>query len=567
MDNLAQFFLNRSRRYSQRTAYEEFTGGSYLSFSYRQIRKDVLSFAGYLKSKGFTRDSKLGILAKNSVYWSIAYFAGQVLGIPVIPLDPLLSPRDNIHYLRHSGADILFIDPDIFEQMDLDTARGLNLKEVVLSDGKTYASKEVSSIENILKENSVPSPAAVTREVEIDKDDPAIIIYTSGTTGSPKGVLLTHGNIIHQIKAISKAIKFEKDDVFIGLLPLFHTFPSTTCMLTPFNEGCKVVFLNSLKAASIVRVLKEKKVSIMIGVPALFESLKRAMERKIGSASIFKRAFVGTAREISAAAGAINIKALSFLFKGLKKKAGMNYLRLMASGGAPLMPKTGRFFQMMGIEFIQGYGLTETSPVLTVNYRTEAGLDSVGRPIEGVDIRIKDKNKDGVGEIQAKGANVMAGYYNNQAATEEVFDGGWFRTGDLGYIDGNNCLYIKGRDKNVIVSSAGKNIYPEEVEELVAESAYVLEIMVYGSRISRENPGQKVAALIYPDYDMVDLYFSKHGIKENRENIEGLIKKEVEKHTRHLPAYKKIKNIKIQPEEFQKTSTRKIKRYLYTENK
>jgi long-chain acyl-CoA synthetase len=447
--------------------------------------------------------------------------------------------------------------------MDLDSDTGLNIKEVIISDGKVYANRGVSSLENIINDNPVPSPAAVANDSEIEKEDTAIIIYTSGTTGSPKGVMLTHGNILHQIEAIPSAIKFKDDDVFIGILPLFHMFPSTTCMLAPFNAGCKVVFLNSLKATNIVRVLKEKKVSIMIGVPALFESLKRTIERKIGKASVFKKAFINTSLGISKVVTAMNLNPPSLLFKSLKNKAGMKYLRLMVSGGAPLMLKTGAFFEMMGIEFIQGYGLTETSPVLTVNYRMGVGLESVGQPLDGVEIRIKAKNEKGIGEIEVKGDNIMAGYYGNAAATEKVMDGQWLKTGDAGYIGENGCLYIKGRNKNVIVSSAGKNIYPEEIEEIIMESRYVLEAMVCGRRISSNNHGEKVAAYIYPDYDMLDSYFKKNKIDYVSDNIEKLIKKEVNKYTADLPAYKKIKNIKIQAEEFQKTSTKKIKRYLY----
>ncbi len=564
MDNLAQFFLNRSKFYSKRTAYEEFKKENYISYSYRRVRREVLAFAGYLKKRGFNRDSRLGILAKNSIYWPIAYYTGQVLGIPVVPLDPLLAPRDNIHFLRHAGADILFTDSDIFQQMDLEIAPNLNIKEVILSNGKVYEQKGVSSIENIIKDNSAAPPAAVTKELEIKRDDPALIIYTSGTTGSPKGVVLSHGNILHQVDAIPRIIEFKEDDVFIGILPLFHMFPSTTSMLAPFNSGSKVVFLNSLKATNIVKVMKEKKVTIMIGVPALFESLKRAIERNIGNASIFKRAFINTSRGISKVASAINIGSPALLFKSLKNKAGMKKLRLMVSGGAPLMPRTGEFFRMLGIEFIQGYGLTETSPVLTVNYRTGAGLESVGRPLEGVDIRLKDKNKEGIGKIEVKGENVMKGYYDNTAATEKVMDGQWFKTGDMGYVDQKGCLYIKGRNKNIIVSSAGKNIYPEEIEELIQQSSYILEIMVYGRRISPENPAEKVGAFIYPDYNMLDIYFKRNKIEETSDNIKKTIKKEVKKYTKDLPAYKKIKNIKIQSEEFQKTTTRKIKRYLYT---
>ncbi|MGM0440850.1 MAG: AMP-dependent synthetase/ligase [Elusimicrobiota bacterium] len=562
--NLAQFFLDRTEFYNDGIAHVEPVDDGYKKYTYGDFREDVLKLSGYLLKAGIIDDnSKIALLAENSHYWTVVYFTAHFLGIPVVPLDTKLHASDNIHFLRHSKADILFTDSKIYDGLNLEIRSGLNIKEAIVTDTSRPYNGE-KSLKNILKnETNIKGIDNYPGLEKRDKNDLAAILYTSGTTGSPKGVSLTHGNLLHQIDAIPSIIKFKKDDVFVAILPLFHAFPAAGTMLIPLAVGSKVVFSNTLRATKIVRYMKDQKVTVMLGVPALFDSFKNAINRKVKNSSILKRVIFTTFKGVNKVLNKVNINAGSAVFKNVRQKAGLSTLRLMVSGGAPLVPSTGDFFDMLGIEFVQGYGLTETAPVLTVNYRVPAGLESVGKPIDGVKLRIKNKNEKGYGEIEAKGDNVMSGYFKNDRATRKVMDNGWLKTGDIGYIDDNNCLYIKGRSKNVIVTAAGKNVYPEEIEAKLQHSDYISEAMVYGKEMDNKN--EKVAALIYPDHENLDKYFSEKKVEESKESIYNIINQEIKKYTENLPAFKKVKYFKIQQEEFQKTTTRKIKRYLYTD--
>ncbi len=563
--NLAQFFLNRTELYKDRIAHIEPVNEGYKEYTYHDFRSNVLKLSGYLLNRiEIDNNSKIALLSENSHYWPVVYFTAHFLGIPVVPLDNKLQAGDNIHFLRHSQSDILFADARVYDDLNLEIRSGLNIKEVIVTDtDKSYNVEK--SLEQILKEaKQLDQIKEYPGFEKTDRESIGAILYTSGTTGSPKGVSLTHGNLLHQIDAVPSAIKISQEDVVIAILPLFHAFPAVGTMLAPLAAGCRVVFSNTLRATKIVNYMRDRDVSIMVGVPALFDSFKNAMERKIKNSSVVKRTLFGTFKGVTKLLDVVNINAGPAVFKKLRQKAGMAKLRLMVSGGAPLMPSTGNFFTMLGIEFVQGYGLTETAPVLTVNYRSPVNLESVGAPVDGVKLRIKDKNKKGYGEIEAKGDNIMAGYYKNDRATRKVMDNGWIKTGDIGYIDDNGYLYIKGRSKNVIVTSAGKNIYPEEIEAKLQHSKYIDEIMVYGRKFDNKN--EKVSAIVYPDYENLDKYFSKNNIEETSESIFNVIDREVKKYTKNFPVYKKIKNLKIQQEEFQKTTTRKIKRYLYTSN-
>ncbi|NLB35077.1 MAG: AMP-binding protein, partial [Elusimicrobia bacterium] len=517
--------------------------------------------ASYMIKEEYPEDTKIGLLSENSVYWPAVYFASQLLGMTIVTLDTQMKPRDNIHYLRHSGAGILFTSSDVYESMDLDLAKGLKIKETILLDSPSF--NGASSLEEILEG---VKPANV-RDLNIDKigkDSTAALLYTSGTTGSPKGVVLTHANILHQAEMIPEIVTFTPEDVFYGVLPLFHTLPTVASLIAPFISGASVVFPKTIRATTLVKIMKDRGVTVMVGVPALYESLKKAMVNQISHSSILVKSVFGTLKGITKVLNVTGMNAGRVTFSAIRSKVGMKDVYMMISGGAPLMTETADFFNLLGIEFFEGYGLTETSPVLTVNYKGKKG--SVGKAVINVDIRISDPDENGIGMIEVRGPNIMKEYYRNTEATDEIFLGdGWLSTGDLGYVDSDGYLFLKGRNKNVIVSSAGKNIYPEEVEDKVRRSNFILECMVYGRRESESNQAQTVEALIYPDFETIDAHFREEGIEETDEAIYALINEEVKRLTKNLPNYKKIRKFRIHREDFEKTSTRKIKRFLYAD--
>ncbi|MGM0567916.1 MAG: AMP-dependent synthetase/ligase [Elusimicrobiota bacterium] len=570
MKNIIELFLSKTREYKENIAFAEPDKGNfddtygisengYIYYTYQNLQDMTIKTAGYLKSKGYGRGTNVALLAENCSYWPVVYFATLYIGGTIVPLDTQLNEKDNIHYLRHSESDVLFTSSNIYENMNLDLASNLNISEVILSDTSPY--KGPDSLCDILKYSKTRDEDQPITE-KIKASDTAAILYTSGTTGSPKGVCLSHGNLLHQANTIPGAIKYNSEDGFLGILPLFHSFPATACMLASMIKGCKLVFPKTLKATRLVEVMKEQSVTVMIGVPALFESLRKAITKKISNSSAFLKAAFITGKGITKTLNLMGANAGKTIFSSIRSKAGLGNMRIMVSGGAPLMDETANFYQLLGIEFINGYGLSETAPVLTVN--CGGPVSSVGKPLEEVQIRITGSNSEGVGLVEACGPNIMKGYYKNNKATKEIMSGKWLKTGDLGYIDSNGYLFLKGRNKNLIVTSAGKNIYPEDIEEKLLKSSFISECMVYGREKSSNDRGQIVEALIYPDYDAVDEFTERKNIEETADTLHDLLKNEIKKCTRELPAYKKIKSFRIQQEEFQKTTTRKIKRYLYT---
>jgi long-chain acyl-CoA synthetase len=317
-----------------------------------------------------------------------------------------------------------------------------------------------------------------------------------------------------------------------------------------------------LKSKEILEDVKNNGVTIILGVPLLYEKLFTSLSKNIQKKSLLTRAsfklsfsFVKTFEKLC------GINLGKYIFKNLREKAGLSSLRILICGAAPLPPIIPECFDLLGIKFLQGYGLTETSPVLTLNPYVKPKYSSVGLPIPGAEIKIFEPDKDGVGEILAKGDMVMKGYYNNPEETDRVLKNGWLYTGDLGWKDKDGYFYIVGRRKNVIVSSAGKNIYPEEIENQLIQSPCILEALVLGKKVSG---GEEVEAVIVPNLEYIQ---QLQGDKiPDEENLRLLMKQEIEKCCEGIADYKRVKHFQIRKEEFEKTSTRKIKRFLFRSN-
>jgi long-chain acyl-CoA synthetase len=369
------------------------------------------------------------------------------------------------------------------------------------------------------------------------------IVYTSGTTGRSKGVVLTNGNIVSNIQSFVGHSGIDEEIHTLSILPINHVYEATCGILAPIYMGGTISFCEGLK--KVAPNIQEAKPNFVMGVPALYDKMYSRIMRRINADFLTKTLF------------------RTKLFRGIvtrriQRELGKN-IRFI-SGGAALDPEIAKGIRELGIAIFQGYGITETSPVISFEYEGMTKEGSVGKPIPGVEVRIHDSNEEGIGEIWVKGPHVMKGYFNNPEATEEVLVNGWYRTGDLGSIDDEGFLYVEGRLKNLIVTAKGKNIYPEEVEQQLLKSPYIEEVMVYGQEVSPFV--EEVHALVYCNQDSIDLCAKERGIVHMTvADIEELIKSEIKKYGKNLAEYKRVKKFRIRDDPFPKTSTRKIKRY------
>jgi long-chain acyl-CoA synthetase len=374
--------------------------------------------------------------------------------------------------------------------------------------------------------------------------------------------MLSHGNMTSDIDAATQYLKLYSEDSFLSILPIHHTFECTCGFLLPLSHGSSITYARGLASKLIVEDIKNNKATILLGVPLLYEKMYAGISRKIAERPPFTRALFKTIYGVSKfLKKAANVEAGKKLFHGMREKSGLSSIRLFVSGGAPLSPEVGEAFNTMGFKLIQGYGLTESAPILTLNPLEKYKNASIGVALPNAQLKILDPDNNGIGELIAKGPMIMKGYYKNDRATSETVIEGWLHTGDLARVDSDGYYYITGRKKNLIVTPGGKNVYPEEVEIALNNSPYILESLVRGRTLP--SGGEEIEAIIVPDLDYFGLRAEEKGISLSEMHIEQTIKLEVAKQSEQLADYKRVKYVTLRDEDFEKTSTKKIKRYLY----
>ncbi|RKZ20707.1 long-chain fatty acid--CoA ligase [bacterium] len=405
----------------------------------------------------------------------------------------------------------------------------------------------IPSLRDIIPLESVMEFEGDAMLPSISLDDELLILFTSGTTGNSKGVVLTNRNVGSNIDSFLQVLEIYPGDRIFCMLPFHHIFPITTNILAGITVGATMTLARSLKPNELREDLRDSEPQIMTVVPLILEKMVKRIQKEIEKLPALKRGFV---KSLKLAPAGIRKR----IFSKVREEMGMGKLRYLVSGGAALPEFVSSFLEFMGFPVLQGYGLSETSPVVSVNPPEAPRNKSVGLPLPGVEVKIVDPDKDGIGEIAVRGDLVMKGYYKNPEETKKVItEDGWFLTGDMGRFDKDGYLYITGRKKSVIVTMGGKNIYPEEIEEKLLESPFILETLV----ISRE--GQLVA-VIHPNFD--EIRNEIPGMNEER--IKELLRKEVRKINEHLADYKRIRRIMVVEEELPKTTTQKVKRYIIT---
>lgn len=521
-------------RFPDKMAFQSFDPEP-ISFTYSEILKYFNQIAYHLHSIGIRKGDKVGVTGKNSPQWAIAYFAILYAGGIVVPIDYQLNDDLITGLLDKAGVKALFCGP---ERMDA-------IKGIVKKKYPIYSLS--SKHDGYLLELS-------GKEVEIElpnADDLAAILFTSGTTGVAKGVMLTHSNLTSDAFIAQQNMYIYSHDIFYALLPLHHSYSMQAVMIEPIVSGSGIVFGSELVSSKIFSDLEKGKVTMFLGVPMLFnkmiKSILKGVKEKgfltsaivyflLGLSGMLKRIFGGNPGKI-------------FFKKSVLEKISMSTNRICISGGGPLPASTFRYFNQLGIDFVQGYGLTETSPIVALNPITGYVLESVGQVLKGIDVKILDPDGDGVGEIALKGPNIMKGYYEDEAATAEVFtEDGWFKTGDMGWVDKNRFLYLTGRAKLIIVTEGGKNVYPEEIEDQFQLFDEIEQIMVRGYVLDKEMKTEGIEAVIYPTEDF-------------RGKPQSVFEDIVSQVNKNLMGYQKITKVTVTEEAMEMTTTKKIKRH------
>lgn len=504
--------------------YKEHGLDKWQQLSWNELGRKVNTLAAYLISKSLKQGERVVLLSENRPDWVISDLAILATGAVTVPLYFTSTASQIDHILNDCGAEIVLVST--LDQLDklLEARSSENIRQIILMDSldssTAYAHKKVSLLSDVYASSSASSTAELKKRLsELSDEDLASILYTSGTTGPPKGVMLTHKNFLFNASACAKVIKLSEDDLLLSFLPLSHAFERTAGCYLPLLKGSSIAYAESIE--KVPDNMLELRPTIMVGVPRFYEKIYASIFSRVEEQSALKKGIFAWGLKTGAAWSRIGAKGegipLLLALKRLiadklifaKVRAGMGgRLRFFVSGGAPLSRKIGDFFNSIGITILEGYGLTETSPVITCNTLSHRMAGTVGRPLPGVEIRIESD-----GEIATKGPHVMKGYYNNEKVTAEVIKEGWFFTGDIGEI-ADGYLTITDRKKDLIVTAGGKNVAPQSIETILITDPFINQIMVYGD-------GKKfISSLIVPD--IVKLQEWADEKKIHYKNIEDL---------------------------------------------
>lgn len=558
-DSIKEYIEDAINKYSKKDAFivksQENNEIKYTHISFEEFGKQIKNLAEGLIDLGL-EGKRIAIIGHNSYNWVKSYIATICSVGIVMPLDKGLQPSELELSLKRGKADAI-----IFEDEYLETIK--NIRQYNQTSVKNFISMtELEKNEGFVSLKDLEEKGKkILEKTESEKEfylkaspmskkpeELATIIFTSGTTSMSKAVMLSNKNIASNMYDMMCAEKILSTDVNLLFLPLHHTFGSTQ-MLLFFSNGATTVFCDGLR--HIQENLKEYKVTTFVCVPLLLEVMYKNIWKAIEKQGKTKQ--IKFALKLSNALRKIKIDIRRKIFKPILDQFG-GELRFIISGAAAINKEVAKGFNDFGIFTIQGYGLTETSPVLCAENEKHIRYGSVGLPFPSVQIKIENKNEEGIGEITAKGPNVMLGYYEMEEETSNVLKDGWFYTGDLGYLDKDGYLFITGRKKNVIVLKNGKNIYPEELEQVITKLPYVAEVMVYG----KEKEGDLVvSAKIVYDKD----YVKKNYKDKTNEELKEIFWQDIKEINKTMPTYKYIKNLVVTDEPMIKTTTAKIKRF------
>lgn len=544
--------IQSSNTYGDKLALEDLTETPIPRLTYTGMLKQILKFGSALTSLGIKERSHIAVIGENRVQWALSYLTAACFNYVVVPIDRNLNKNEILNVIHESDADAVIFSSQ-YEQIFMESHTSLHkVKHYISMDPITYGHQFYSMAELIRNARGI----TVEELPSINPKEMSAIIFTSGTLGRAKGVMLSQHNIASNLMAMLSLFMMYPADRFLSVLPIHHTYECNCGLLCPLYAGSSVHFARSLK--TVVDDLQTVKATILLGVPLLYDKMFKRIHKGIQEKKTVAKVLNPLIKftDILQNVGWKNAK--KSIFKELHHKFGGS-IRFFIAGGAAPDPLVAKGLRDLGFNFIQGYGLTETSPILALNSPFKLKDDAAGIPLPGTEIRINEPDKEGIGEVFGKGPNVMLGYYKNQKATAEVFQDGWFKTGDLGYFDADGFLHISGRKKNVIISKSGKNVFPEEIEDVLNRSPFILESLVYGEEDAKLN--EIIAAQIVVDAEAFIELAESTGKEITKEFLHQIIADEVSKVNKQISSYKVIRKFIIRDQEFQKTTTQKIKRF------
>ena len=513
-----------------------------VTFTYKQALKKIREIAYYLIATGAKKGDHIAVIGKNSPEWALAYFAISFAGCIIVPLDYSLHIEDMEKILAFGDVDRIFIDGEKIDEIDKE---GKLFKEKISLEPESKGYKYVLDLTG--PETELP---------KLHAEDTAAILFTSGTTGTPKGVMLSFSNFMSSTLSSQRLFDVYPTDVFYAILPIHHAYTMTAVLLETVISGASCVFGKRLVTPIMLKELKEGKITMLLAVPMLFNKLLAGLMAGVHKQGPFKENLIHFLMGFSGFMKKVFHVNLGKKIFGnmLLSKISLDKMRLCICGGGPLPPSTFKQFNQLGIDFVQGYGLTETSPIININPIEVYIEESVGIPIPGVEEKIVSPDEDGNGIIYVRGPQVMKGYYKNDEATEEVLSSdGWLNTGDVGHIDSNGFLYLTGRAKSIIVTEGGKNVFPEEIEDKFQLFNEIEQCCIIPYMINKEMKTEGIRMVIYP----TEAYLKEHGMEETSRHMEEV----VESVNKGLQSYKKITMVTVVDQPLPMTSTKKVKRF------
>lgn len=523
--NLWTVFAETVARFGDKTAVEIQRADRVDAFSYRQLHDMASAWAAWLDAQGIRSGDRCAILAHNDAHWCAAYLGILKGGAVAVPLDTNYSTDQVATIVNDSGAKLVFVSEKLKEK-----ARGVAIPSTDLHSvpNRTTPLEQVERLEPV-------EPAAT-----------AVILYTSGTTSDPKGVMLSHANLLAERDAAFAVVDVSDKDSILGVLPLFHSLAQLANLLLPFAVGARVVFLETLNSTDLIRALSERKITIFACVPQFFYLIHQRVMDQVKKSGMVTRVVFNALLAANFRLRRIGVNAGRMFFGKVHDVMGRD-MRLLVTGGSKFDPVIGRDLYSLGFTILQAYGLTETSAAATISRPDEAHIDTVGRPLPGVAIKFVD------GEIAIKGPIVMQGYHNRPDATADVIKDGWFHTGDLGREDDAGRITITGRKKEMIVLASGKNIYPEEIEAHYRKSPFIKEICVMGLAEPGRPTSERLFAVVVPDMDLMR--------QRKIVNAGDILRFEIEGLAVGLPSHKRVLGYDVWFEPLPRTTTKKIKRH------
>ena len=543
------------KNYADKIAYKYKKNGDlkhveYVEKTYEQVGRDIKAFATELLNKGLEH-RKIVLIGNNRYEWCISYLAVTSANMIIVPLDKALPDNEIENLVTRSEADVAIFDKkyiDVMKKLKKDA--NVNLKMLICMDN--IKDNEVEKFSQLLQKGEELLKNGDNRyeKVEVNPDKMSIMLFTSGTTNLPKAVMLSQKNVCANLSDFASWVKLYPTDILLSFLPIHHTFECTVTFLYGFYSGCTVAFCDGLKY--IQKNLAEYKVSVFVAVPLVLETMYKKIQKAIQDQG--KEKLIHMMIKLSNGLLKCKIDLRKVIFKQILDNLGGN-IRLVLYGSAPMSKETIVGFNNFGIALVQGYGLTETSPVIAAESDKEKRPGAVGLALPSLNVKIDNPDENGEGEILVKGPSVMMGYYHNEEENKKAFIDGWFRTGDYGYMTEDGFIYVTGRKKDIIVLRNGKNVYPQEIEFLINKLPYVTESLVY--QREKDKTDTMLCAKIVYDKDIIKESFGEKTEKEYKDNIW----EEIKEINKQLPVFKHIKKITITTEPLIKTTTQKVKRY------